>query len=392
MSIIDYKAAAGALRDDLVALRRDFHRHPEIAFQEVRTAAIIAEKLNELGLAVQTGIGKTGVVALLEGAADGQTVLWRADMDALPVQEENQTDYASTLSGRMHACGHDGHVSIALGIARLLAEHRAALKGRVKFVFQPAEEIVAGAQAMIADGALDAPRPDVSFGLHLWNELPVGTVSVADGAVMAASSNLIIRISGKGGHAAMPHRAADPVVCAAQIIAALQTIVSRNLDPAQTAVVSITQLKGSNADNIIPECVELGGSLRAYSLDIRDQSARRIQQIAESVSQAMGCTAEVQLRHGTIPVINSATVAARLREAFADVVGAGAINTDFRTMASEDMSFFMDDIPGAYFFVGSANPAKGLDYPHHHARFDIDEDSLPIGVALGAAAIGNYLF
>ncbi|TVR18642.1 MAG: amidohydrolase [Anaerolineaceae bacterium] len=373
-------------------MRRDLHRHPEIAFQEVRTAAIIAEKLSGLGFEVQTGVGKTGVVAVLEGAADGRTVLWRADMDALPVQEENQTDYVSTVSGRMHACGHDGHVSIALGIARLLAEHRDSLKGRVKFVFQPAEEIVAGAQAMIADGVLDAPRPDVSLGLHLWNELPVGTVGVTDGAVMAASSNLIIRISGKGGHAAMPHRTADPVVCAAQIISALQTIVSRNVDPAQTAVVSITQLKGSNADNIIPECVELGGSLRAYSLDIRDHSARRIHEIAESISQAMGCTAEVKLRHGTIPVINSAEVTAQLRETFAEVVGASAINTDFRTMASEDMSFFMDGIPGAYFFVGSANSAKGLDYPHHHARFDIDEESLALGVALGAAAIGSYLF
>jgi amidohydrolase len=388
---MDYKAEADKLRPALVERRRDLHRHPELAFEETRTAGIVAEELSRLGLEVQPGIGQTGVVGVLEGAADGPTILWRADMDALPIQEENDVPYQSTVAGKMHACGHDGHVAIALGIARLLCQQKDHLKGRVKFVFQPAEEIVSGAAAMIADGVLESPRPDVSLGLHLWNNAPVGQVGVVAGPMMAGSSFIDVTITGKGGHAAMPADSQDPVVCAAHIVVALQTIVSRNIDPDETAVLSITRVTGSDAHNIIPEQATLAGTLRTYSVAARDLATERIHEICESMGQAMRCRVQVTVRHASVPVVNDATVAARARDAFAQVIPPEQIDADMRTMASEDVSLFMQDVPGLYFFVGSASAEHGKDYPHHHARFDFDEDALPLAVALGAAAIGDYV-
>ncbi|MDQ7035744.1 MAG: M20 family metallopeptidase, partial [Anaerolineae bacterium] len=217
---IDFRAIAEAMREELVARRRDFHQHPETAFEEVRTAGIVAKELQQLGLEVQTGVGKTGVIGILDGDKEGPTVLVRADMDALPVTEANETDYVSQTAGKMHACGHDGHTAVALGVAKLFSQHRDKLKGRIKFVFQPAEEIGAGAKAMIADGALQNPKPDVSLGLHLWNSVPLGKVGIADGPIMAAPSIFEITIHGKGGHGAMPDETIDPLVCAAQMVMA----------------------------------------------------------------------------------------------------------------------------------------------------------------------------
>ncbi|MDX1991616.1 MAG: amidohydrolase [bacterium] len=391
MPKIDFKAQAEALRDELVERRRDFHRHPELAFQEVRTAGIVARELQNLGLEVQAGVGRTGVIGLLEGAQDGPTVLVRADMDALPIIEENQTDYVSATPGIMHACGHDGHTAIALGVAKLFAQQRENLAGRIKFVFQPAEEIVGGAKAMIADGALDSPKPDVSLGLHLWNTMPLGVIGVADGPVMAAASVFTIIINGKGGHAASPHLANDPVVCAAQLILALQSIVSRNVNPFDTAVVSVTMMKASDADNIIPERVELQGTFRTFTLEVRDFVDRRIREISEAIATAMNCTVEVTTGHGVPPTINDPKVAARVREIFTPIVGADNLDMSSRTMGAEDMSLFMEKVPGMYFFVGSANEARGLNYGHHHPRFDFDEDALPLGVALLSAAVAEYV-
>jgi len=391
MTAIDFKAQAEAMREELVARRRDLHRHPELAFQEVRTAGIVAKELQALGLEVQTGVGKTGVVGILEGAKDGPTVLVRADMDALPIHEENQTDYVSTEAGKMHACGHDGHTTIALGVAKLLSQHRDQIAGRIKFVFQPAEEIVGGAKAMIADGVLESPRPDVSLGLHLWNTMPLGILGIADGPVMAGASIFQIIITGRGGHAASPQLAIDPVVCAAQVINALQTIVSRNANPFDTAVVSVTRMKGSDADNIIPERVELGGTFRTFKLEMRDLVDQRIREITQSVCAAMGCTAEVTTVHGVPPTTNDIETTARVRTLFTSMVGADKIDTTTRTMGAEDMSLFLEQVPGTYFFVGSANEARGLNYGHHHPRFDFDEDALPLSVALMSAAVAEYV-
>src|SRR5689334_17777202 len=240
---MDFKAQAEALRDELIARRRDLHMHPELGFEEVRTAGIVAEELRQLGLEVQTGVGKTGVVGILEGAHDGPTVLVRADMDALPILEENTFEYASTVPGKMHACGHDGHTTIALGVAKLLSQQRDNLAGCVKFVFQPAEEIVSGAKAMVADGVLQNPRPEVTLGLHLWNSMPLGKLGVGAGPVMAGAYTFTIKIVGKGSHAAQPSAGIDPVVCAGQMIGALQTIVSRNVDALDNAVISVTRVQ-----------------------------------------------------------------------------------------------------------------------------------------------------
>lgn len=389
---IDFTAEARAMRDELIARRRDLHRHPELAFEEVRTAGIVAAELAALGLEVRTGVAGTGVVGLLEGEHEGPTVLVRADMDALPVHEENTTEYVSTMPGKMHACGHDGHTAVALAVARLFAQRRAALAGRIKFVFQPAEETGQGAAAMVRDGVLEDPRPDVALGLHLWNGMPLGMVGIADGPVMAGSSDLLIRIQGRGAHAAQPHLAVDPIICAAQIIMALQTIVSRNVRPLDSAVISIARVLSGTTHNVIPQDAELLGTVRTFRPEVRELVERRLHEVCSSIGQAMGCTTEVSLSHSTEPVANHPEVAGRLRALFREMVGPDCILTEEqRTMGAEDFGALLDGVPGAFFFVGSANAARGLDYGHHHPRFDFDEDALPLSVALMAAAVAEYV-
>ncbi|MCY4019780.1 MAG: M20 family metallopeptidase [Chloroflexi bacterium] len=387
---IDFMAEADALRDELVDRRRDFHRHPELAYQEHRTAGIVADELNNLGLEVQTGVGKTGVIGILEGANDGPTILYRADMDALPIQEENQAEYVSQAAGKMHACGHDGHTAIALGIAKLLTNHREQLGGRVKFVFQPAEEVGSGASSMIDDGALESPAPDRTLGIHLWNDLEVGTVSVVDGPTMSGAGVFEITVTGKGGHGAMPHQTADPIVCSAQIIVALQSIVSRNIDPLDTVVLTIGELHGGSARNIIPQTVSFSGSFRLFREETRDLIKSRIHGIATGVAQAMACRADVNFGLGIGAIVNDIEVAARARSVFS---GLGDALDVVRQpwMASEDVGLFMQRNPSAYLLVGSANHERELDFPHHHPRFDFDEDVLPLSVGMMSAVIADYL-
>lgn len=387
---IDFMAEAESLRDELVDRRRDFHRHPELAYQEHRTAGIVADELNDLGLEVQTGVGKTGVIGILEGAKDGPTVLYRADMDALPIQEENEAEYVSQAAGKMHACGHDGHTAIALGIAKLLNNHRERLGGRVKFVFQPAEEVGTGASSMIDDGALEAPAPDRSLGIHLWNDLEVGTVSVVDGPTMSGAGVFEITVTGKGGHGAMPHQTADPIVCSAQIIVALQSIVSRNINPLDTVVLTIGELHGGTARNIIPQTVSFGGSFRLFREETRDRIKSRIQDTATGIAQGMGCQADVRFGLGIGATVNDIEVAAHARSVFAALGGAIEVVRQ-PWMASEDVGLFMERNPSAYLLVGSANHERGLDFPHHHPRFDFDEDVLPLSVGMMSALIADYL-
>lgn len=387
---IDFMAEAQAQRDELIERRRDFHRHPELAFEEHRTAGIVADELAALGLEVQTGVGKTGVVGILEGAGDGPTVLYRADMDALPIQEENTTDYISQAPGKMHACGHDGHTAIGLGIAKLLSNHQADLKGRVKFVFQPAEERGRGAEFMIADGAMEAPAPDYCLGIHLWNDLEVGAVSVVSGPTMSGAGLFEITINGKGGHGAMPHQTADPIVCSAQVIVALQSIVSRNVDPLDMVVITIGTIQGGSARNIIPQTVTFNGSFRLFREGTRELVKSRIRQVAEGVASGMGCRAEVDFGLGIGAVVNDAEVAARARQVFTRFGDAIAL-VEKPWMASEDVGLFMQRNPSAYLLVGSASRERGLDYPHHHPRFDIDEGVLPLGVGMMSSLIADYL-
>jgi amidohydrolase len=391
--MIDFRPEADALRDELVARRRDFHQYPELAFEEVRTAGIVADELRQLGLEVQTGLAQTGVVALLEGAHDGPTVLYRADMDALPIQEANEVEYASRVPGKMHACGHDGHVAIALGVAKLMVSHRHEIAGRIKFVFQPAEEGGGGALAMINAGVLDDPSPDVCVGMHLWTPLASGTVGVADGAIMSGSSTFRLTVKGKGGHAALPYTTVDPVLCAGQLITALHTIVGRKMDAMAGAVVlSVSGVQSSSqAYNIIPDEVEIVGTFRTFNAYTSEVLEQHIRDVSRSVCESQGCRADVRIRHMTIPVLNDPTVTARLRNAFARIVDPDMLDDNARTMASEDVSYYLDEIPGMYVLVGAGNGQRGLDYGHHHPRFDFDEDALPLGVTLMSTAIAEYV-
>ena len=371
--------------------RRDFHRHPELGFQEVRTAGIVARELNQLGLEVTTGVGKTGVVALLEGVRPGPVVLLRFDMDALPIQEETGAEYSSERPGVMHACGHDGNTAIGLTVARLLEAQRGSLAGMVKFVFQPAEEGLGGAQAMIADGVLESPRPDVSLALHLWNEKPAGWLGVPAGPLMAAGELFQLRISGRGGHGAAPHLAIDPLLAAAQIITALQSIVARNVAPLKSAVISVTSVKGGEAFNVIPSTVDMKGTIRTFEPQVRALVLERLTQVVTGVAQAMGCQVEVVVQPLTPAVVNDAGVAQRIQAVAAKLLPGSIVDTTESSMISEDMAEMMQDIPGCYFLIGSANTGKGLNAAHHHPRFDFDEEVLPPAAALMASAAAEFL-
>jgi len=373
------------------SLRRDFHRHPEIGFKEVRTAGIVARELAGMGLEVTTGVAQTGVVALLEGNRPGPVILLRFDMDALPIQEETGAAYASQNEGVMHACGHDGHTAIGLTVARLLNEERHKLAGSVKLVFQPAEEGLGGALKMVEAGVLENPRPDISLGLHLWNELPLNRYGISPGPVMAAAEIFQLRVIGRGGHGAIPNLAIDPLVAAAQIISATQTIISREVSPLHSAVISFSTLHAGETFNVIPAEAMLQGTIRTFDPQVRERLLARFRQIVTGVGQAMNCQIELDLQNLTPAVDNDTRIADRLAQLAGQVLPAGEIDRDYRTMGSEDMAFLMQTIPGCFIFVGSANHEQGLNAGHHHPRFDFDEQALVRGAALMAAAASDFL-
>jgi len=387
----DFKAEAEALRGQLVAWRRDFHVHPELGFQERRSAGVIAERLRGLGYRVQTELATTGVVGLLEGNRPGPVVMARFDMDALPIAEENETDYVSQNPGVMHACGHDAHMAIGLGVAMLVAQRQDAMAGTLKLVFQPGEEGMYGAEKMVEDGVLENPRPDVVLAAHVWNDVSLGIVDVSPGAVMAAAEKWSCTVRGNGGHGAMPHQTVDPVVAAAQIVTALQTVVSRNVSPLEPAVVTVGTVYGGDAFNVIPAQVELSGTIRTFSPQVREVVLRRVRELVEGVAASCGATAELEIKSLTPAVVNDAEVAEVVRAAAEAVVGPENVSSGQQTMGSEDAAFFMREIPGCYLFLGSANAERGLDAPHHNPRFDIDEDVLPLGVAVLMHALAHYL-
>ncbi len=367
-----------AQRNELVALRREFHQHPELAYHETRTAARVAALLTGAGLRPRTGVGGTGVVA--DVGAAGRTVLLRVDLDGLPIQEQNDVPYASRVPERMHACGHDGHTAMGALAGRVLAARVAGgrdLGGRVRFLFQPAEEGEGGAQAVLRDGALEGV--DLALGIHLWNELPVGTIGVKAGPLMAAVDRLRIVVRGQGGHGGMPQRAADPIVAAAHVVTALQTVVARESSPLQAAVLTIGSIHGGQAFNVIPDEVVLTGTLRSFDPELRRSLPERIARIASGVAEAMRCRAEVEVKQGNPAVINDARVAELARRAAERVVGAHNVVEPEPTMGGEDMAVYFERAPGCFVFIGSQNAARGLDQPHHSPRFDFDEDALPIG-------------
>ncbi len=385
-----FKIESFLLKDQLITWRRDFHRHPELGFQEFRTSGIVAKHLSSLGLEVQMGVGKTGVIGLLEGSQPGPVVMLRFDMDALPIQEANQTDYVSQTPDVMHACGHDAHTAIGLGIAQLMAQHRDELKGTLKFVFQPGEEGCGGALAMIKDRALEDPKPEVALGLHVWNDQRVGLVAAGSGGVMAAADIFTIKVQGKGGHGAQPHLCVDAVLVASQIVTALQSVVARNVNPRQTAVVTVGTIHSGTAFNIIADTAELTGTIRTFDTFVREDIVRRMTVVVEHTARALGASATLEVKAISPATINNDRAAQLVREAAIDVLGAENVTADQFTMTAEDMSEFLKRVPGCFFFIGSANAEKGLNAAHHNPHFDIDEDVLPLGVAVLSEAVMRY--
>ena len=375
----------------LAGWRRDFHAHPELAYQESRTAEVAAAHLKSCGYEVSTGIGTTGVVGLLKGGATGKTVMLRADMDCLPLTEENDVPYRSQNPGKMHACGHDGHTAALMTAAKKLQEMRGSLRGNVKIVFQPAEEGGNGAARMIRDGALLNPKVDAAFGLHLWNDQPVGKIALNPGALMAGVHSFELTVRGKGGHGAAPHQAVDAVVAAAQVINSLQTVVSRNVDPLETAVVTVGSVHAGDAFNIIPETAVLRGTVRYFNPKLGDELPEWIERVARGTTESMGAHYDLKYERLTPPTINNAEMAEFVRGVAAELVGPENIIYDARTMGGEDMSFFLNEVPGCYFFVGSRNEQRGLIHPHHSPRFDFDEAALAIGVEMTCRIVRKFL-
>jgi amidohydrolase len=388
------KSAIDERVPDLIAMRRDLHEHPELAFEEVRTSGIVAQRLKALGLEVQTGIAKTGVVGLLRGNVSkpgAKTIAIRADMDALPIHELNEIEYRSTIDGKMHACGHDGHTSILLTVADVLTKRRDELPGNVKFVFQPAEETIGGAEPMVKEGAMQGV--DGVIGLHLISNYPIGRVGVRAGTVFASADKFVLRVNGKGGHAAMPEGAIDPIVISAYIVTALQTLISRETSPFSPAVVTIGTIQSGTAFNIIPEFAELQGTMRAFSTEHREKLIRRISEVASGVASAMGGSCDARVFDGCPPCTNDPAMTEVVHRAAVESVGEQAVDDteEVMTTGSDDMAYFLQAVPGCYFIVGARNEEKEAKYPHHHPRFNVDEDALPIGVEVLARAALEYL-
>ena len=364
---------------ELVALRRAIHQNPEQGFKEFKTAALIRSRLKSWGVEHKAMCG-TGTVALIKGSRPGPTMLIRADMDALPLLEANTVPYCSRNKGVMHACGHDGHTAMALMAAKLLQKRRSSFRGNVKFMFQPAEEGPGGAGPMISEGLLRGPKVDAAFAIHMWNDLPTGRLGVRSGPVFASADEFRIRIVGRGGHGAAPHQTVDPVAAAAQVITACQNIVSRKVDPTKSAVVTFGQIHGGTRHNIIPDAVDMTGTVRAFEEPVRRLLQREIPKIAGGVASALGAKFDFSYHRGYPPTINEESMTDLVRDSVREAAGTAAAVEQDISMGAEDMSLVLQEVPGCYFFLGSMNPRKGLVYPHHSARFNFDEEALPLGV------------
>jgi len=374
------------IKDEIYAIRRHFHRYPELSFKEFNTAETISEHLDKLGIAHKKGVGKTGIVGEIN-FGPGPTIALRADMDALPIQEENNLDYKSLNDGVMHACGHDGHMAILLGAANALSKNSKLKKGTVRFIFQPAEEGLGGAKYMIEDGCLD--KVDEIYGLHLWNYQLYGEVGIKDGPVMASADLFDIEVSGKGGHGATPQGTVDAIVVASNLVTMLQTIVSRNTNPLESTVLSIGKIKGGHNFNIISDKVHMSGTTRAYTEENRTMIKQRMKEVIEGVSKSFGADIKLNYKDGYPPTVNHSSQVEKVLEAASSVVASGAKNP-YLSMGGEDFSYYLQNKPGCFFFVGSApNENEILSTPHHCSHFNIDERALLIGASVYVNLIEN---
>ena len=369
-----------SLKKKIINTRRDFHKYPELSFQEKRTSKIVAEKLKSFGIKTKKNIGKTGVVGILESEIDGPTIALRADMDALPIQETNNFSYKSVNDGVMHACGHDAHTAILLGAAEALSKMKKKLRGNIRFIFQPAEEGFGGAQFMINDGAID--NVDEIYGLHVWNYQKSGTVGVKSGPVMAAADMFNIKIKGKGGHGAAPQGTVDSIVVASHLIQALQTIVSRNTNPLESTVVTIGEINGGYNFNIIADEVILKGTTRAYTIKNKNLIKKRMKDIIAGMEKTFKAKITLDYKDGYPPVINDVNATQTVYDAAKKIVKNNVIEP-YLSMGGEDFSYYTNKIPGCFFFLGSApKDRKPLSTPHHCSHFDIDEKAMLIGSSI----------
>ena len=364
-------------KETLIATRRDLHRIPETGFNEVKTSAYVSERLKELGLEVQTGIAGTGVVGLLRTGKPGPTLMIRSDMDALPIAEETGLPFASTHPGCMHACGHDSHMAMALGAAAVLNRLRDRIRGNIKFVFQPAEEGPGGAQPMIAAGVLENPKVDYAIGCHLWSERPEGYLGVRPGPFMAAMDRFDLKIIGKGGHGAQPHLCVDAIEVGAQVVAALQRIVSRKMDPIEPAVVTVGSFHAGTAFNIIPAEAVMSGTTRTFNGEVWKSWEARIDTVVRGVCESMGAVYELKFSRGYPPTVNDAQMAEVVRRCAVQVVGEDRVVVPALTMGGEDMSFFLRRVPGCYYCIGVGREGAA---PLHNSKFEFKEDLMLLGV------------
>ena len=386
MSLIE---SVRPLQSKLTAIRRDIHAHPELAFEEHRTAELVVRQLESLGIETHRGIGGTGVVGVVRGRRGLRAIGLRADMDALPITERNEFAHKSTIQGCMHACGHDGHTTMLLGAAEALAARR-DFDGTVYLIFQPAEEGEGGAPAMIADGLFERFPMEAVFGMHNWPGMEAGSFAIHSGAVMASADRFDIRFTGVGAHAAMPHLGVDPVVAGAAFVQAAQTLVSRVLDPIDAGVVSVTQFHAGEAYNVIPDRAELCGTVRTFSAEVRDRLERGLRQVAEGIAQSHGVEVDFQFRRGYPPTINTAAEAALCAEAARAVAGPERVFTDRRpSMGAEDFAYFLQEKPGAYIWIGNGPGEGGCML--HNPNYDFNDEVMPAGVAYWCALVQRLL-
>lgn len=382
------------LHNKMVHYRRQIHQKPELKYQEHQTSQMVAKILKEKNLPFQEGIAETGIACLIDSGKPGNTLLVRADMDALPIHEENNVPYKSTHKGIMHACGHDGHVAILLGLLEEITNHPSSIlpQGKILLVFQPAEEGGNGADRMIEEGLLETYKPNACLALHLWNHIDLGKVGIVDGTMMASVDEVKITVHGVSGHGAMPQYTIDPIVVGAHIVTALQTLVSRNTDPLDSCVVTIGSFHAGNAFNVIPETAELIGTVRTFSKKSYLEIPEKLKKLVQSVAEGFGAKVTIEYNRINKPTINDPRMVDIVKKSVIEILGEDSITTEnARTMGGEDFSAFLMEIPGAYFFVGSRNPEKGFIHPHHSSYFDFDEDALAIGLSVLKRTIYNYL-
>ena len=389
-----FKGKSDAYRDQIVSLRRHLHRFPELSGEEHDTSETVQEKLDEHGIPFTTGYAKTGVLGVVEGGRPGRTVALRADMDALPIQEENEHSFVSQVDGVMHACGHDAHTAMLVGAGCLLDDVRDELPGRVLLVFQPAEEAspTGGARRMMKEGVFEEHRPDVIFAQHVWPELPVGQVGVRRGPITGASDRFKVTIEGEGGHASKPHQTIDAIVVANQVINSLQTIVSRDVDPLRSAVLTVGKIRGGTRYNSIAQKATLEGTIRTFSPDTKERVKERFHAIVTGVAGSMEASAHIKYLDGYPATINTPEWAERVRKTAQDLLGEDATPQIESSMGGEDFGRFLQEYPGAYFRLGTASPNSSEKRRLHDSRFDIDEAALWPGTELFAQLAVDALY